>query len=251
MINCYSKPVLLSVFILFGFQSFAQVTRIDTVKPIKLTYKPSEYESQKQYHYSIGVKAFSIEEFPKILNQVNSTNYINTAMNGVFLKLNDNQISYRLSGNYLEKNITFRNKCEDCEKAYGKLKDFSAKIGFEKNFNYAVLQPYFAFDFGYRRNSFDGDVENATALNFTTPYEVKTLKNGFLMSPNLGVKINLLSRVTLVAETGMGLLYSYEKQEKIFKDVNRTRSVNTYNKWEFLLTPVSMLGIQVNLSLAD
>lgn len=244
------KETLLLLFSIFSLFSQAQITRIDTVSTTEVNLKPSQFKSQRLYLYTVGVKAFSFEEFPKILNQTNSSDYISTIANGIFLKLNDNQISYRIAANYFSKDLSFKNECDECEEANGKMKDFSTRIGFEKNFVYGVLQPYLAFDLGYRRNSFNGEVKNGSIPGYTTPYDVSTLKNGFLMSPNFGLKLNIVSHFSLAIETGIGILHSYEKQEKTYRDMNRTRTFTDYKKWEFLLKPVSMIGLQYNFGLA-
>ncbi|HEY0053940.1 MAG TPA: hypothetical protein VGB63_01175 [Pedobacter sp.] len=240
------KKILLLILITVSTTIQAQIRRIDTVTTSNINLKTTQSPGQQQYLYSIGVKAFSIEEFPKILNQINSDMVLNTYMSGVILKVNDNQISYRLSANFFKKDMSFDNECEGCEQANGNLKDFSTKIGFEKNFIYGVVQPYLAFDLGYRRTGFKGDVKSPTIASNTNPYKVTTLKNGFLMSPGFGVKLNLINHLTLSVETGVGLLYSYEKQEKDFENKDLPRTSNSYNKWEFLLKPVSMATIQYN-----
>ncbi len=244
------KKILLLVLTTVAFNAQAQIKRIDTVNVSNIKLKTTESSRHSLYMYSIGIKAFSIEEFPKILNETNSDRLVNTYMSGVFLKVNDNQISYRLSANYYTKEMSFTNECEECEKADGKMKDFSTKIGFEKNFVYGIVQPYLAFDVGYRRNGFKGDLKNATATNYTSPYQVTTLKNGFSMSPGFGVKLNLIGHFTLAVETGIGVLYSYEKQERVYDDIARTRTFNAFKKWEFLLKPLSLVSIQYNFGQA-
>ena len=249
MFNSQTKKLLLLGFCAVSFSVNAQIRRIDTIATEDINLKPLQSTGQRIYMYTIAFKAFSLEEFPKILNQVNSDEYLSSFGSGLLLKLNDNQISYRIAGNFYSKDITFKNECEECEEANGQMKDFSTRIGFEKNFVYGAVQPYLAFDVGYRRNSFEGEVKNATALNYTNPYTVNTLKNGLLMSPNLGFKINPVSHFTLALEAGMGLLYSYEKQERVYQDMNRTRTFNEFRKWEFLLRPVSMVSLQYNFGL--
>ncbi|MBC8052505.1 MAG: hypothetical protein H7Y13_05535 [Sphingobacteriaceae bacterium] len=244
------NTILLVVLVVASVSTQAQIIRIDTVDNSNVKIKSSQYKTSRLYMYTIGLKAFSYEEFPKILNQTNANNLVTTVVNGVFVKLNDNQISYRIATNFYKQNITFKNECEDCEEAKGQVKDFSARVGFEKNFVYGMLQPYFAFDIGYRRNAFKGDVANAGTLNYSNPYEVNTLKNGLSLSPNFGLKFTPVSHFTFSIESGIGLLYSYEKQERVSKDINRTRSFSQYNKWEFLLRPVSMATIQYNFGLA-
>ena len=243
------KEILLAFLIITSLTAQAQIRRIDTIDTKDINLRPSQFKSQRLFLYTIGVKAYGLEEFPKLLNQVKSNDLVPTSMNGVILKLNDNQISYRLSATFYSKDITFKNECEECEEAKGKLKDFSTRIGFEKNFVYGTFQPYLALDLGYRRNSFDGEVKNAGTLNYTNPYNVNTLKNGFLISPNFGLKVTPIDHITIALETGIGLLYSYEKQERITQDMSRTRSFSKFNKWEFLLSPVSMLSLQFNFGL--
>lgn len=240
------KSTFFSLLLLSSLNIQAQTIRIDTITNSRKSQKYATMTSPRLYTYTIGLNAFSLEEFPKIFNQTNTNDFISTPLRGAFVKINDNQISYRLSASFYSDDITFRNECEDCEVATGKLKDFSAKIGFEKNFIYGILQPYLAFDIGYRRNSFNGAVESGTIQNYTNPYHATSLKNGLSMSPNFGLKFNPINHFTIGVETGIGLLYSYEKQERVYQDANNTRTFNDYKKWEFLLKPVSAISIQYN-----
>jgi len=248
MITTRIQSTFLILFLLSSLTLQAQITRIDTITNSKKSTF-SKITSPRLYTYTIGLKVFSLEEFPKILNQINSNEFVSAPLRGAFIKINDNQISYRLSADFYSDNITFNNECEDCEVATGKVKDFSGKIGFEKNFIYGMLQPYLAFDIGYRRNSFDGKVESGTIPNYTNPYNVTSLKNGFLMSPNFGLKFNPINHFTIGIETGLSLLYSYEKQERVYQDANSTRTFNDYKKWEFLLKPLSAVSIQYNFGI--
>lgn len=139
-----------------------------------------------------------------------------------------------------------------CEEANGKLMDYSFKIGFEKNFNYAHVQPYFALDIGYRYNRFSGDIENRNDLKAVAnaaaaeTLKLETTKSGFVASPVVGVKINPIEQLSVFAEANIEFFYSYERQERTAYDVNNTKSLNKYNKSEFLLNPVSV-GIQIHL----
>ena len=162
------------------------------------------------------------------------------------IKFNDNQISYRINGNYFKKDITFNNQCNSCEIALGKVTDYSFKIGFEKSINYAKIQPYFGGDIGFRSNHFTGEIINNNPISTQKPYNVDTDKNGFVMAPILGLKINPAKNITLFAETSMDFYYSYERQETIQRDPNNTRTFAKYNKWEFLLNPIS-IGLQIHL----
>jgi hypothetical protein len=196
------------------------------------------------FAYSIGLKGFSMMQMPKILNQIDSKDFTYTYFNGVMIKFNDNQISYRLRGNYYGDNISFSNQCEACEVAKGKFRDYSFTVGFEKNFNYAIIQPYFATDLGYRASSFIGEVRNAKTT--VMPYNVDTDKYGFVISPTLGIKVSPIKEMSFYVETNIDFYYSYERQEMIQQDTFNTRSFAKYNKWEFLLNPIAV-GIQIHL----
>jgi len=185
-------------------------------------------------------------QMPKILNQTNSQDYTHAYANGVLIKFNDNQISFRLSGNYFRENKSFNNQCENCEVVTGKTTDYSFKLGFEKSINYARIQPYFGTDAGFRASRFTGAVKTNNPKSTSLPYTVDADKNGFVVAPVLGIKINPVKNISIFAETSLDFYYSYERQETTQQDASNTRTFAKYNKWEFLLNPVSV-GIQVHL----
>lgn len=204
-------------------------------------------QSGADYNYSLSARAFSLMQLPKILNQTNIQDYTKMAGNGLILKFNDNQISYRISGNYYRNNnVRFQNTCETCEISKGKVTDYSFKIGFEKNFNYSRIQPYFAFDAGYRSNRFTGTLSPANSMVPTMVQSADANKNGLVLTPSLGLKINIIPNLAIFAESSLDFYYSYEKQDITQSNLS-ARTVNTYNKWEFLLNPVSA-GIQFNFN---
>ncbi|WP_316829796.1 hypothetical protein [Pedobacter aquatilis] len=204
-------------------------------------------QTSADYNYSFSVRGFSMMQLPKILNQTNAQDYTKMAANGGVLKFNDNQISYRISGNYFrDKNVQFVNTCETCEIAKGTVTDYSFKIGFEKNFNYSRIQPYFAFDIGYRSNRFTGTLSPANSMVGTTSQSADATKNGLVMSPAIGFKINIIPNLSIFAESSLDFNYSYEKQD-ITQPNQGARTINTYNKWEFLLNPV-LAGLQFNFN---
>lgn len=210
---------------------------------LMLVWFVSQAQTAADYNYSVGLKAYSMMQLPKILNQVDQDN-INTYFNGAIVKFNDNQISYRISGTYLKKDITFNNTCATCEIASGTVTDYSFKLGFEKNFTYAVVQPYFAFDLGYRYNRFAGEVKpNMASFDGKT---TTAIKNGLVLSPVIGFKVNVLPQLTLFAESNLDFYFSYERQDTTEPD-GSSRTVNTYRKLESLLNPISA-GLQFNIS---
>lgn len=200
------------------------------------------------YNYSLGVKGYSMMQLPKILQQTNADDYTKMWLNGGIIKINDNQMAFRISGHYFnKKDFTFNNQCDNCESATGTLSDYSIKLGFEKNFNYSIVQPYFGADFGFRSNSFKGDITRLNAANINAmPYSTVATKNGGTLSPILGLKINVARQVSIFAESSIDFYYSYERQETVQNDANSTRTFAKYSKFESLLNPVSV-GLQIHL----
>lgn len=199
------------------------------------------------YNYSIGIKGYSLVQIPKILQQNNTDDYTTMWLNGGMIKLNDNQIAFRIGGHYYYKrNLTFDNQCETCETAKGNFSDFSIKLGFEKNFNYSVVQPYFGFDIGFRASNFKGDIHSKSTSSPTNGYAANSSKNGATFSPVLGIKVNALKNLSIFAESTLDFFYAYERQETVLNDAAKTRTFAKYNKLETLLNPVSV-GIQFHL----
>jgi len=204
-------------------------------------------QTSADYNYSIALKAFSMMQLPKVLNQTNTQDYTKMFANGVIFKFNDNQINYRISGNYFRKNnVEFDNTCATCEIANGKVTDYSFKVGFEKNFNYSRIQPYFGFDLGYRSNRFTGTVTPRSSMVQSTNQTADATKNGLVLTPVLGLKVNIIPQLSVFAESNLDFYYSYEKQD-VTQPNGVGRTVTTYRKWEFLLNPISA-GLQFSLN---
>lgn len=210
------------------------------------------------YNYSIGLRAYSLVQMPKVLDEMNTSKFTNAPFSGVLVKFNDNQISYRISGFYYEKSWRFYNNCETCQEAIGKMVDYTFKVGFEKNLNYSVFQPYFGLDLGFKSNRFTGNLENRNTLKSdagkasvvadaaNSSDQTIASKNGLIISPLIGFKINPISQISLFAEGNLDFFYSYERQEVVVRDVNNTKTFHKYTKTEFLLNPVSV-GILIHL----
>lgn len=242
------KRILLFL-LLLPFTSQSQIRKADSslLKTTSRTTDFPKYKTQKLYSYTIGIKAFGYEELPKILNQVDAETFKTQYLSGLILKINDNQISYRISGNFFSDRITFKNECAECEEVEGRLSDNALRLGFERNFMYSTVQPYFGFDLGFRRNIFKGNARGIQNSGYP-PYDVKTQKNGFSLAPLFGLKFNVANHFTIAAESSLDLLYTYEKQEKTYigENFNRTPTFADYTKWEFLFKPVGMLTLQYN-----
>ncbi len=211
------------------------------------------------YNYTVAVKGYSMMQMPKILNQKTTKDFTNVWFHGGMVKFNDNQFSYRISGSYLNKRVGIVNNCVNCESAEGKMTDYVFKLGFEKNINFSRIQPYFAFDIGFRSNKFDGSLMNtnpALAAQYQQskgsldammePNTVEATKVGFVASPVIGLKINPIPQVSFYAEGNLDFFASYERQETVSGDLTNTVTLKKYNKTEFLLNPVT-IGIQIHL----
>ena len=248
------KIILISCSLLFtALLSTAQIVQIDTVKT-KYIYKKTTAANanmQSDYLYSVGFKLLSIEQLPKILNATEKEKYYTSNINGFIIKFNDNQLSYRISGSLFEKNISFENECKDCERTTGKVSDLQIKVGFEKNITNSKIQPYFGFDLGFRNNSFKGESVGIGSVNIRPSYDVSTEKNSGVFGPVAGIKLNLVNHLTLSAESGIDLIYSYERQTKAFRNLARTQTFQKYNKFEFLTRPLAFLSVQYNFGLAN
>ena len=200
---------------------------------------------QNNHGYSFGVRIVNSTQMPKLLNQTHSQDYLTTYFDKVFVKFNDNQISYRVSGNYNSDNITFKNQCETCEEANGQRTDYGFRVGFEKNLNYAILQPYFGFDLGYRSNNFDGTVKSIQPGSSAVPYTINSSKAGFTISPLLGLKFNVTKQFTIYAEGNMDFYYSYERRETVNQTPGSPTTLNRFTRGEYILNPIAA-GVQVN-----
>ncbi len=202
-------------------------------------------QTDGSYNYSVGVGGYNLMQLPKIFQQVNDDDYTSSTFNRGIIKFNDNQISYRISGHFLKKeNFSFKNNCNNCETVNGTVKDFAVKIGFEKNFNYSSIQPFFGFDFGYRSNSYAGNLE-PSSMSSAAAKGIVSDKRGGTISPIIGFKINATKQISIFAESSLDFFYMYERQETA-DPFTSARTFNKYNKLEMLLNPVSV-GLQIQL----
>ncbi|WP_374164918.1 hypothetical protein [Arcticibacter sp. MXS-1] len=239
------KTFFLLLLVLAPFAGISQQADTGKIRTEPPSYR-STINNTTLYSYTIGFKLFSYEAFPKILDQVNADQLRRSSFNGVILKYNDNQISYRLSGNFYSQLISFRNRCSECEEVNGRLTDNQIKVGFEKNFIYSSVQPYAGLDIGIKSSVFKGGVSQQSNTIYDPRSSVRTEKNGISLSPVIGVKFNLINHLSLAAETTMDVLYSYERQERGNPTDPASTTLHKYYKWEYLLKPVGMLSVQYN-----
>lgn len=200
-------------------------------------------QSQTNAEYSIGLKIISLEELPKILNEVkNTSKYYLSPLNGIIFKVNDNQISYRFQVyTYKNNNFEFQNECKNCEIVTGKYKSLNIKVGFERSIVYSKVQPFYGMDFGFQKVNFDGSSSDFT--NSTFRYNTNVEKNGGLFYPFIGLKYNFLKSLTISVETGIDFYYSDDKEIKSSQN-NILISQNHYRRWEFNTRPIGLLSLE-------
>ena len=199
------------------------------------------------YNYSLALKGFTITQLPGIANQKDIQKYISNGLSGGMIKFNDNLMSYRLSGNYLNKSVAFDNNCINCDPTNGKVKDYGIKIGFEKSLNYSRIQPYFAFDLGYRYSRFTGmmnTINNQRSIAAVNSLE--DTKDGITISPVMGLRVNPIDQISLFIESNLEFYYAHISQQTITQDASAVKSLTRFNRGELLLNPVC-IGIQLHL----
>lgn len=202
-------------------------------------------QSQSDSNYSIGIKLFSIEEQPKLLNEVreNSTFYL-SGFNGVMLKVNDNQISYRFSGNVFNKSdYSFTNECSNCEIVKGKYHSLDLKVGFERSLIYSRLQPFYGMDLGYKKVTFEGQSNGKNSNSFL--YNVNIEKNGVAFTPLLGLKFNFFRSITLSAEAAFDFILTSDKETKTQASGTLISNSN-FSRWQYNAKPLGQLSLQYN-----
>lgn len=202
--------------------------------------------SQSASIYSVGFNAFNYLQLPRIGDQ-DPLKYITAKFNGGIFKVDDRQINYRLSGRFIDQSLDFKSDCTNCSLVNGKVTDYAIKLGFEKNLNYSSIQPYFAFDIGYRYNRFKGlrnfiDLQRTTALTD----QMEAIKNGLTLGPTLGIRITPIEQLSIFAEGGLELYLSHLRTQTVAQNTAAQKTETSESKKEFLFSPVTV-GLQFHL----
>ncbi|WP_017258618.1 hypothetical protein [Pedobacter arcticus] len=202
-------------------------------------------QSQSDSNYSLGFKLLSVDEQPKLLNEVrDNATFYTSGLNGLMLKINDNQISYRFSAQTFKKtDYTFINECSNCEIVEGKYNSLDLKIGFERSISYSRLQPFYGLDLGFKKATFDGISTDKTSSTFR--YNVNIEKNAITVNPFIGLKFNIIRALTLSAEAGFDFIKTYDKEIKT-TDTNMMISSNNFDRWQYNSRPLAQLSLQFN-----
>ncbi|MFC3196862.1 hypothetical protein ACFOET_04470 [Parapedobacter deserti] len=244
------RYILLCVFLLcIGLQELtAQVTRIDTVAyPTPTIPKKNHYHFNTDYWYTVALRVYAHEQFPQLLNQPSAQPYRNSYLNGIMLKINDNQISYRLQAAHFNGDVSFDYECEGCGPVVnGKFRNTALKVGAEKSVSYSRFQPYFGGDIGFMIQRF-----------FTKGYENTAVfaednKNAALFSPFIGLKLYVAPRVAIGAEANFNMAYTYQKVNNYADDSFTGVPDQTKRyRWEYFFAPVAAVTLQYSFGLIN
>lgn len=202
--------------------------------------------SQPNSTYSVGFNGFNYLQLPRIADQ-DPLKYITSKFNGGIFKIDDRQINYRLSGRFINQSIDFKSDCANCNLVNGKVTDYAVKLGFEKNLTYSSVQPYFAFDIGYRYNRFKG-IRDFIGLQRTSILtdQMETIKNGLTIGPTLGLRISPVEQFSIFAEGSLELYLSHLRTQTVAQNTAASSIETSENKKEFLFSPVTV-GLQFHL----
>lgn len=203
-------------------------------------------QTEGNYNYTIGLNSFSLVQLPKILQQKAIDQHVQMWVNGGFIKFNDNQIGIKLSGySFNDRKYAFVNQNDGAEMARGHLKDYAFRVGFEKNFNYAILQPYIGLDLGYRHNQFEGDMTPDNSLK--PSYTAFSQTDGMTIRPAVGFKINMTKHISVYANSSVEFYLAKETITKVGMLGATGDQVNRVSSFQTLTNPVTV-GIQVHFS---
>src|SRR5690606_20211701 len=158
-------------------------------------------------------------------------------------------ISYRLQANYVDRDISFEDRCQGWALANGRFQNTAIKIGAEKNFNYSRIQPYLGADVGFMTQKFRG-----SSTSYATAEQVFTedVKNALLFSPLVGLKLYLIPQVAIGAEANFNIAYTYQKTNA-FGDASLSGEPNQTKRyrWEYFFAPVAAITLQYNFGLIN
>ena len=231
---------------LFFVNGNAQIVRIDTLAREQVRPpKQKHYSYNAEYLYTIGVKAYGYEQFPRIFNESSPQPLYSSVLNGLVLKINDNQLSYRLAGSYFKKDLSVTDSdCQSCNDATpGNFENTNLKIGVEKNLIYARLQPYIGADIGFIRQKFERHNTGAMANGEGLTDE----KTAGVISPFLGLKINIVPWLAIVGEANMNVAFGHQKTMRSSISLETAapeRSETKGYNWDYYFAPVAALSLQ-------
>jgi len=205
----------------------------------------SKGQTNTNFNYNLGIRAFSYGQTPSILNDYVNKN-ARKYLTGLLLKFNDNQLAYRLGFNFYTKDNYSLTGTRN-EKLKGRYRDYGLTLGFERDLSLSNFKPFFGGDIGFIHSNFKG-IRTTGVLQ--APLTLATLKNGLSLSPLFGVKYTFIPRFYLSIEAAVCFDYSFNRVEST-PQLPASRVVTHYSKGEFLTSPVAYAGLHYNFGITD
>ena len=200
-------------------------------------------QTNSGFNYNIGVKLFSFAQPPLIVNNQSNSNNEPTYLPGLLLKINDNQIAYRIGFDYFTKN-NFKFNNADTSSGKGKYSQYAFTLGFERDLSTTSFKPYFGADIGFIHTEFNGQQNRPGPASYSM---LHTIKNGFLLSPFVGIKYNFIPRLYVSLESSISFLYAYNRVQNT-NVVTSNVPVTHFTRSEFLTAPISLIGLHYNFA---
>ncbi len=195
------------------------------------------------FNYNIGLSAFSFSQAPQVNFSQRSITEVRRYFPGIILKISDNQLAYRIGIDY-HRNRNFNLNQDDSVSVHGAYTNYAFKLGFERDLSMTAFKPYYGVDAGFVHTDFLGSrarIPSASSM-------LKTEKNGLLLSPFVGIKYTIVPRLYISVEAAISFIYAYNRVETVTDNINY---VSHFNKGEFLLSPVSLVGLHYNFGSAN
>lgn len=196
-------------------------------------------QTNTDFNYNIGLNLYSFSQIPQVNFNQRIKPETDRFFPGVILKFNDNQLAYRVALNFY-RNKKFSFPEDDSASVHGTYLEYSLKLGVEHDLSNTNLKPYYGADLGFLHSEFSGLESH---FNDKTINNLRTEKNGFIISPFLGLKYHFVRRLYISAEVAINFIYAYNRLQN---DNDGIKKVSHFNKGEFLLAPVSLIGLHYN-----
>lgn len=196
-------------------------------------------QTNTDFNYNIGLNLYNLSQLPQVNFNQQVKPETSRYLPGIILKFNDNQFAYRVALNFY-RNTKLSIPEDDSASVHGTYLEYSLKLGFERDLSNGNFKPYYGADLGFIHTEFSG---LETHFNQKTLNNLRTEKNGFLMSPFLGIKYHFISRLYISAELAINFIYAYNRLQN---DNDGKKTISHFNKGEFLLAPVSLIGLHYN-----
>lgn len=191
------------------------------------------------YNYNFGINLYSISQTPQVNFSQRIRPDVSRYLPGIMIKINDNQLAYRIGINFY-RNKKFNFAEDDSAFVHGRYLEYSLKFGVEHDLSLDNFKPYYGADIGFLHGEFSGQEMHISDKTFNY---LRIQKNGLLLSPFIGLKYTLIPRFYVSAEIAINLIFAYNRLQNNNDGIER---VSHFNKGEFLLAQLSMVGLHYN-----